>query len=171
MNLDNLRKDSKTVNTKSKDLFTKERKVMKTKIFVFSILFTTAFMLSLFTAEAISAPKQGYDCEEDLIEVMFAQDSKVRLRGSTLIDYTSDALLGVDAVLAKFVRHEWYRICDVPEERLDEIQARGEANTGKPVYNLNNIYRLRIPKGYDVWAVSAELETYASSHSSQLRFV
>ncbi|NIM20486.1 MAG: S8 family serine peptidase [Candidatus Latescibacteria bacterium] len=44
------------------------------------------------------------------------------------------------------------------EEKLDEIQSRGETNTGKPVYNLNNIYRLRIPKGNDVWAMSRDLE-------------
>jgi len=101
---------------------------------------------------------QPYACEDDLIEVMFAQDSKVRLRGGTLVDLTTNALSGVDGVLLKFAWFEWQRICDVPEERLDEIQSRGEANTGKPVYNLNNIYRLRIPKGHDVWAISQELE-------------
>ncbi|MCJ7577182.1 MAG: FG-GAP-like repeat-containing protein [candidate division Zixibacteria bacterium] len=101
---------------------------------------------------------QPYACEDDLIEVMFAQDSRVRLRGGTLVDLTTNALGGVDGVLGKFAWFEWYRICDVPEDRLDEIQARGEANTGKPVYNLNNIYRLRIPKGHDVWAIGEELE-------------
>ena len=101
---------------------------------------------------------QGYACEEDLIEAMFAWDSRVRLRGGTLVDLTTNALSGVDGMLQKLSWFEWYRICDVPEERLDEIQSRGEANTDKPVYNLNNIYRLRIPKGYDVWALSAELE-------------
>jgi hypothetical protein len=101
---------------------------------------------------------QPYACEEDLIEVMFAQDSRVRLRSGALVDQATNALAGVDGVLGKFTWFEWYRICDVPEERLDEIQARGEVNTGKPVYNLNNIYRLRIPKGYDVWAIGEELE-------------
>jgi len=101
---------------------------------------------------------QPYACEEDLIEVMFAQDSRMRLRSGALVDQATNALAGVDGVLGKFTWFEWYRICDVPEERLDEIQARGEANTSKPVYNLNNIYRLRIPKGYDVWAIGEELE-------------
>jgi hypothetical protein len=100
----------------------------------------------------------GYACEDDLIEVMFAWDSRVRLRAGTLFDPTTNALLGVDGVLQKLAWFEWHRICDVPEERLDEIQAKGEANTGKPVYNLNNIYRLRIPKGHDVWAIGEELE-------------
>jgi hypothetical protein len=101
---------------------------------------------------------QPYANEEDLIEVMFPWDSRVRLRNGALLDLAANALAGVDGVLGKFAWFEWHRICDVPEERLDEIQARGEANTGKPVYNLNNIYRLRIPKGQDVWAISQELE-------------
>ncbi|MFH1335875.1 MAG: FG-GAP-like repeat-containing protein [Candidatus Zixiibacteriota bacterium] len=102
---------------------------------------------------------QGYPAEEDLIEVMFDQTSRIRLRNGALVDLTTNALAGVDMVLQKYDWFEWNRICDVPEERLDEIQAKGEANTGKPVYNLNNIYRLRIPKGWDVWAVSQELES------------
>jgi hypothetical protein len=97
--------------------------------------------------------------EEDLIEVMFAQDSKVRLHHGAPVDMTTNALAGVDDVLEKLEWFEWYRICDVPEEQLDEIQARGEANTSEPVYNLNNIYRLRIPMGLDIWAISKELET------------
>jgi hypothetical protein len=101
---------------------------------------------------------QPYASEDDLIEVMFAQDSRVRLRNGALVDLAANALSGVDGVLGKFAWFEWYRICDVPEEKLDEIQAKGEANTGKPVYNLNNIYRLRIPMGHDVWAIGEELE-------------
>jgi len=99
-----------------------------------------------------------YPCEEDLIEVMFATDSKVRLRDGAPVDLATNALAGVDDILQELDWSEWYRICDVPEEMLDEIQAHGEANTGEPVYNLNNIYRLRIPMGLDVWAISEELE-------------
>jgi hypothetical protein len=105
-----------------------------------------------------NATNQPYASEADLIEILFARDSRVRLRNGALIDLETNALAGVDGVVQRLPWFEWYRICDVPEERLDEIQARGEANTGKPVYNLNNIYRLRIPKGLDVWAISRELE-------------
>jgi alpha-tubulin suppressor-like RCC1 family protein len=100
-----------------------------------------------------------YACEEDLIEIMFAPDSKVRLRDGAPVDLATNALAGVDDILQELEWFEWYRICDVSEEMLDEIQAHGEANTGEPVYNLNNIYRLRIPMGLDVWAISKELET------------
>jgi len=102
--------------------------------------------------------ENGYPSEEDLIEVMFAPDSKVRLRNDALVDLTTNALAGVDDVLEVLEWFEWYRTCGVPEETLDEIQARGEDNTGESVYNLNNIYRLRIPMGLDVWAISEELE-------------
>jgi hypothetical protein len=101
---------------------------------------------------------QPYACEEDLIEVMFAWDSKVRLRDGALVDLATNALAGVDGVLQKLAWFEWHPICDVPEEKLDEIQSRGETNTGERVYNLNNIYRLRISKGVDVWALGKELE-------------
>jgi serine protease len=99
-----------------------------------------------------------YVFEEDLIEVMFAQNSKVRLRADALVDMNTDALTGLAGVLQKLAWHNWERICDVPEERLDELQLNGEANTGQSVYNLNNIYRLRIPKGLNVWEISQELE-------------
>jgi serine protease len=112
------------------------------------------------TTTPTQSPKEkyGYACEEDLIEVMFAQDSMVRLHYGIPVDMATDALAGVDDILNKLEWFEWYRICDVPEETLDEIQAHGEANTGKPVYNLNNIYRLRIPMGLDIWAISEALE-------------
>jgi len=102
---------------------------------------------------------QPYPSEDDLIEVMFSPDSRVRLRGGSLVDLEAKrGLTGINQVLQGLAWSEWQPISDVPEARLDEIQARGQANTGQPVYNLNNIFRLRIPKGLDVWAVSSQLE-------------
>ena len=101
---------------------------------------------------------QPYACEENLLEIMFAWDSRVRMREGNPIDLATNALDGVEQALSRVAWHEWQRICDVPEETLNDIQARGEANTGQPVYNLNNIYRLRIPQGHDVWALGQELE-------------
>jgi len=102
---------------------------------------------------------QPYSSEDDLVEVMFSPDSRVRLRGGAPVDLgAKQGLTGVNQVLQKLAWSQWQPISDVPEVRLDEIQAIGEANTGQPVYNLNNIFRLRIPKGLDVWAISAELE-------------
>ena len=124
-----------------------------------SVFLIAVALIAGMVGGAKAAPlEHPYACEEDLIEIMFAQDSQVRLRHGALVDLATNALAGVDDILQELAWFEWYRICDVPEERLDEIQAHGEANTGEPVYNLNNIYRLRIPMGLDVWAISEELE-------------
>ncbi len=111
-------------------------------------------------AICLAAPRTGqpYACEEDLIEVMFAWGSEVRLRGGGLVDFDGDALLGVEPRLQSLGWFEWERMCDVPEWKLDELRANGEANARKPLYNLNNIYRLRIPEGQDIWALSRDLE-------------
>jgi hypothetical protein len=115
---------------------------------------------SLLLASPVRAQNEAarYPCESDLIEVMFAPHSRVRLRGEQLQDLAIPALTGVDHVLQSFSDHRWERTCDVPEETLDEMQVQGEANTGQPVYNLNNIYRLRIVGEVDVWALSQNLE-------------
>ena len=98
-----------------------------------------------------------YECENDLIEVLFHDDSRVRLRSGVLIDLATNALQGVDQALSDLTWHTWTRISDVPEETIDQWQMNGEMNTGMSVYNLNNIYRLRIPEGYDVWELSYTL--------------
>lgn len=102
---------------------------------------------------------QPYPSESDLIEVMFEPDSRVRLRGGAPTDLAgTKGLTGIDRALQGLGAVEWQPISSVSEDRLDEIQAIGQANTGQPVYNLNNIFRLRLPKGADVWDVSARLE-------------
>lgn len=98
-----------------------------------------------------------YPCEAGLIEVMFAQESRVRLRAGELRDLAGPALSGLDAALSGIAEREWSPLCGVPEETLDRLAAQGEARTGKPVYNLNNLYHLRI-EGGDVWEVSRRLE-------------
>ena len=158
MNPNRSRQNSKAVNRKSKTVFGKGRKAMKATAFILVASFAAVCTFS-FTSTNIAAAAQPYECEEDLIEVMFAQDSKVRFRGGELVDLTTDALAGIHQVLAKSAMVQWHRICDVSEERLDQIHARGEANTGKSLYNLNNIYRVHISKELDVWKVSRELET------------
>ena len=120
-----------------------------------ALLFGLAYFLP---CQEIGASESRYACKENLIEVMFDSESRVRLRDGTLIDLKTNALAGVDRTLERAAWHEWRRNCTIPEERLDAIQADGEANSGKPVYNLNNIYHLRIAEGSDIWAVGEELE-------------
>ena len=55
--------------------------------------------------------------------------------------------------------HSWQRSCDsVSEESLDALHQRGGQRSGRALYNLNGIHRLRIPKGRDVWALCDALE-------------
>jgi len=102
-----------------------------------------------------------YASEKDLIEVMFAAESRVRMRDAGLVDLSTDALAGLDAALADAGEYSWSRICDVEEEVLDRLQTEGESKSGEPLYNLNNIYRLRFATGAgapDVWTLSERLE-------------
>jgi len=88
-----------------------------------------------------------YACEDEWIEVMFAWESKVRLRNGNLVDLATGALQGVDQALVQATPYAWHRIADVPEASMDLWELNGERNTGTDLYNLNNIYRLKIPKG------------------------
>jgi len=138
-------------------------------ILVIGMLFLVSFFLfgnlNAEPTEAVNNSSENinrsgpYDCEINLIEVMFDWDAKVRMRRGALVDEMTDALAGVNEILSQSTEAEWFRICDVPEARLDQLQAKGEANTGEQLYNLNNIYRLKISVDQDVWAVSSELES------------
>jgi serine protease len=109
-------------------------------------------------ADAATVAAKPYACENDLIEVMFAEDSRVRLRGGTLVDLQTKAVDGTDAILAPLAWHEWLRITDVPEDRVDELNATAVSRSGAPVYNMNNVYRLRIPEGHDIWELAQAME-------------
>ena len=118
--------------------------------------------LVLFILPSIGSAEDGpglYPCKTNRIEVMFDEGSRVRLREAGLVDLTGNALAGVSEALALVEEHRWSRLCDVPEETLDEMQRRGEAETGEALYNMNNIYRLSVPRGTDVWKLCEELES------------
>jgi len=135
------------------------------------LLIAFAILAPLGAALAQQPGQAGrYASEKDLIEVMFSQDSRVRLRAGTLVDLENNALQGVDAALADAGPYAWSRICDVEEEVLDRLQTEGEAKTGAALYNLNNIYRLRFNAGAgapDVWGLSAALEALPGIQSAR----
>ncbi len=102
-----------------------------------------------------------YACEDDLIEVIFAPELKVRMRGGKAVEITGRSLSAVEAVLGGKGVREWRRSCGIAEERLDEMQAQGEQSTGQEVRNLNNIYRIRLEGKQDLWQLCRELEALA----------
>ena len=80
-----------------------------------------------------------YDCEEDLIEVMFAWDSRVRMRSGAITDLATNALDGIPHLLSGLDWHEWQPFSGVPEETIDQWEITGEQRSGDDLYNLNNI--------------------------------
>ena len=131
----------------------------KDSLYFLISIFILLFGLEVAVVQANGPDKPPYPCKDNLIEVMFSWDSQVRLRDGKPVDLSaSKAMSGVDAVLGKVAPCKWRRVCDVSEEKLDELHLRGEVNTGQAVYNLNNIYRLRIPKGNDIWSLCEELK-------------
>ncbi len=101
---------------------------------------------------------RGYPCENDLIEVIFQQDSRVRLRDDKLVDLQSNALEGLDLMLKDVASYSWERICNLPESRLDKIYDNGQNKSGRRLYNMNNIYRLRFSGKQDIWDLCDRLE-------------
>lgn len=100
----------------------------------------------------------GYPCEPDLIEVMFAPHSRVRVRNGILVDLETDALTDVGYLLDTLENYSWTRFTNVPEGTMDEIHSTAVRNMGQALYNMNNAYRLRVPAGTDVWSLSNDLE-------------
>lgn len=99
-----------------------------------------------------------YKCENDLIEVMFIESAKVRLKNSLLTDIKSNATEGLAQILNTLEWHQWSRFCDLDESILDSWAERGEQLAGTAIYNLNNIYSLRIPEDHDIWQICRQLE-------------
>ncbi|MDP1622124.1 MAG: S8 family peptidase [Bacteroidales bacterium] len=135
------------------------------KIFLLSILsffFCGYFVSPTYSQNteksSIKQTNYPYAFEEEWIEVMFSNESKVRLRHGNLIDFTTQALQGVDQILNELTWHQWHRLTEVPESTIDNWEIDGERNTGQDIYNLNNIYRLQIPKCNDTWEIAARLE-------------
>ncbi len=105
-------------------------------------------------------PETGYQypCEKNLLEISFVYDSHVRLRGGELQEFTNVDLSEMQGILQELSHSQWERICDLPEEDLDFLQANGEADSGRKINNLNNVYRLRFTSEADIWVLAGRLE-------------
>ena len=123
-----------------------------------ALLSSTLGFSQTLTSSEFFQPENKYKCEDNLIEVMFIETSKVRLRNGQPADLISDATTGIDNLLATLEWHQWSRFCDVDESVIDRWSEDGERNSGQPVYNLNNIYRLKILEGHDIWQICRQLE-------------
>lgn len=124
-------------------------------------------VLSLLLPRSGTAEPTRYPSEPDWIEVVFAADSRVRLRDGALTDLGAPSLSGVDRALERATSWEWRRLCHLSEEAVDAMRERGVRNTGRSdVPDLNNVYRLHVD-GADVWEVSAALEALPGVSSAR----
>ena len=115
-------------------------------------------LLIVMTALVPVAAAGTYACEPDLIEILFAPDRDFRLRGGVPVDLATGAPADAVGLASRAGPQRWEALCPVAEERLDAIHDRGEALSGRPLYNLNNACRLRLAVRVDLWALCDELE-------------
>lgn len=133
--------------------------------------FLLLISLSPAPARAQYPPPDSYPAELELVEVLFAPETVIRLRDGELVDLLAPpgepgVLVEVyDAfVMLGITDPEWHRLDDsVPEALVDQWELDGELATGEDLYNLNNIFRLRIgPTPATVWDVGSVLEDLPS---------
>ncbi|MBK9303611.1 MAG: VCBS repeat-containing protein [bacterium] len=129
---------------------------------IVSLLFALPFACLM---PAAAAAQERYPAEPDLVEIMFIQESAVRLVGDVLVDHSGlNATAGVEELL--FPRpHEWERLSPVAEPVLDQLEIEGELASGLDLYNLNNAYTLRfLAPQPDLWLLAADLEALPGIH-------
>jgi len=114
---------------------------------------------------SVAAAQERYPAAPDLVEIMFIQESAVRLVGGVLVDQSGlDATAGVEELLSLRL-HEWERLSPVAEPDLDQLEIEGELASGLDLYNLNNAYTLRfLAPQPDLWLLAADLEALPGIH-------
>jgi hypothetical protein len=122
-------------------------------------------MLVVLTVLLAAAPLAAqnmhvYPHEEGLLEVLFIQESQVRLVGGVPFDESGlMAHEGVLDVLAPYGGGTFERLVDLPVELLDDWAAQATLTHGEPVYNLNNIYTVHVSAPGDEIMIAYELES------------
>jgi len=122
------------------------------------MIFISGVLFSQDVKSQGSSVENHYKSVDNLIEVMFIETSRVRIRNGQLTDLGSNATEGISARLSNFEWYRWSRFCDADESLIDQWAENGELKSGKQVFNLNNIYQLEIPGGHDVWEICRQLE-------------
>lgn len=120
---------------------------------------TAIICLAVFSASAMGEAER-YRCEDSIVEVMFSEESNVRLREGKLVCFGSvDMLDRMEDILKSLDSYTWRRISEVEETELDRLEEEGESRTGTDLYNMNNAYRLEYTGEKDIWELSEELES------------
>jgi len=127
------------------------------------------FCLATLPAHAQYPPPDSYPAELDHVEILFADDTHIRLRDGVVTDLDAPPgdpglvqLIDDALMMLELDFREWSRLePSVPEATLDIWELEGELASGEDVYNLNNVFRLRfgspLSTAWDVGLVLEEL--------------
>jgi serine protease len=114
---------------------------------------------------AVAAPPVGASgFEPNLLDVKFKEGTTVRLRGGRPADMGDDPAVRSDlqGLLQAFGEDTWNRTHSVDEGVLDRLRRDGQANSTRPLPDLNNYFRLHLPPGLTAARAKEIIERYAS---------
>lgn len=120
-------------------------------------LFIVGFLAG--TLIVIGQVHAQYACSPDLLEVLFQPEYAFRLRDDRLITQGVAQSDAMRLMMEDMAPVQWERLTErVAEQTLDQMHQQAETRLGRPVYNLNNIFYLRLSGGQDVWLVAEQLK-------------
>jgi serine protease len=102
--------------------------------------------------------------EPNLLDVKFKEGTTVRLRGGRPTDVGNDPAVRSDlqGILRAFGEDNWNRTHSVDEGVLDRLRKDGQANSTRPLPDLNNYFRLHLPPGLTAARAKEMIQRYAS---------
>lgn len=132
------------------------------------LLLVTALTL-LFTAACTALPVQPATAQQPtvagdyyagIVQVKFRDAYRIRLRRGTLVDLNGAApQAALHDLMATTQAGQWTRAHAIDEATLDTLRARGQANTGEALVDINNYYHLLLPAEWDAAHAIAQLQT------------
>ncbi len=128
-------------------------------------LLAVVLMVILGGGRAAAAPPVDNSTHEpNLLDVKFKEGTTVRLRDGQPTDVGHNAAVGSDlqGILHAFGGATWDRTHSVSEDALDRMRRDGQANRAKPLPDLNNYMRLRLPPGLTADRAKEILQRYDS---------
>ena len=100
-----------------------------------------------------------YACEIDLLEVLFSPDYQIRLRQDQLRAESRSVSPEFTHTIKRMGSVSWQRLAgQTTEAQLDSYHVQAERQLQHPVYNMNNIFYLRLHDEQDVWEITETLK-------------
>ena len=116
-------------------------------------------------------PVEAQAFEPDLLDVKFREGAKVRLRDDRPVELSNqDAVrLDLQGLQSAFAGGTWSRTHSADERVLDSLRTKRQANSAKPLPDLNNYFRLRLPHGLAATNAKKIIKRYPSVEGAYLR--